>query len=566
MNISRIIIGSVILAVPVTTVAQSLSDATGKTENERFEAAAADFRALIAKEPNKAENYFYFGENYFKNSDLDSALLMYQKAAEVQATNPLGYVGIGKVLLWQGKETEANTNLFKAKTLGPKNAVSLMKIGEAYTIAPNNKNLAEAVKLLTDAIKHDGKNPEPHILMGDALLEQNPTDGGPAIKEYEKAAELDKKSVKAILRIGKLYQRGRSYDLAMDYYKKAEAIDATFAPAYREKAELWHKAGKDDKAIENYKKYLELNNSLAARDRYASFLFLNKQYKEAVSEIEAIQQKDKSSPYLYRILGYAYCELGDKADKDAYTKGLSAINTFFDKTGGKNFKYIADDYKYKGLLMARGGNDSLGVLEIEKAIAMDPAANCELNGEIGKVFVKSKKYDKAIPYFEKKGACAKGLNGQDYFEYGRAYYYLGGAREKEAAEIKDAATKAKKELEAKEYFVKADTCFSKLCQSNTSFATAYFWRGRSNIHIDAKDELGLAKPHYEKGLSLVKPEERASGSNKSNVIEACLYLGSHYAFSKEKDIAKAKEYFTIVKDLDPNNKAQKDFFASPAAK
>jgi len=45
------------------------------------------------------------------------------------------------------------------------------------------------------------------------------------------------------LRAGKLYQRGRNYQLALDLYKKAEGIDPTFAPAYREKAELYHLAG-----------------------------------------------------------------------------------------------------------------------------------------------------------------------------------------------------------------------------------------------------------------------------------------------------------------------------------
>ncbi len=557
MKMRKIVYTGVLSLTLVMSQAQTLNEAISKTENERFEAAAADFRSLISKDPAKGDNYFYFGENYFKHSDLDSAMLMYKKGAEVQATNPLNYVGIGKVLLYEGKETDANTNLYKAKALAPKNGIVLMKIAEAFTNAPQYKNLPKAVELLNEAIKYESKNPEAYILLGDALLEQSPTDGGPAIKQYEKAADLDKKSVKAILRIGKLYQRGRSYDLAMDYYKKAEAIDATFAPAYREKAELWHRAGKDDKAIENYKKYLELNNSLAARDRYASFLFLNKQYKEAVSEIETIQQKDQSSPYLYRILGYAYCELGDKTDKDAYAKGLAAINLFFTKTDGKNFKYIADDYKYKGLLMARGGNDSLGVLEIEKAISMDPVANCELSGEIGKIYVKAKKYEKSIPYFEKKGLCPKGLNGQDYFDYGRAYYYLGAAKQKESADTKEVPVKQKKEIEAKELFVKADTCFSKLCQSSPAFATAYFWRAKANLQLDLKNELWLAKPHYEKALSLVKPEERGNGSNKTNVIDACEYLS--YCYLQQKDKVKAKEYVDVLTLVDPANKKLKGF-------
>ena len=79
---------------------------------------------------------------------------------------------------------------------------------------------------------------------------------------------------------------------------------------------------------------------------------------------------------------------------------------------------------------------------------------------------------------------------------------------------------------------------------------------------DLKNEKWLAKPHYEKALTLVKPEERAGV--KLNVIEACEYLGYHYLVMK--DNAKAKEYFTIVRDLDATNKKQIEFFKSPAGK
>ena len=525
-------ISLILIGLGTIAKTQTLQEAINKTENEMFEVAAIDFKNLIAKEPTKGNNYFYYGENYFYNDDLDSALIQFKKGAEVDPTNALPYVGIGKILLWQGKEADANTNLFKAKTLGPKNGNVMMELGEAYTNAPNLKNLPEAIKLLNDAIKLDAKNPEGYILLGDALLEQNPTDGSPAIKQYEKAAELNKNSVKAILRIGKLYQRGKNFNLALDYYKKAEEIDAKFAPAYREKAELYAKANQYAKAVENYRKYLELNNSIIARDRYAQFLFMNKNYADAVKEIQEVQIKDDSSPYLHRILGYAYYELGDKTEKEAYVKGLNAINTFFTKTEGKNFKYIANDFKYKGLLLAKTGNDSLGILEIQKAIDMDPA-NCDLNSDIGKILVKAKKYDKAIIAFEKKATCPKGLNGQDYFDLGRAYFF--GPKD----------------------FVKADTCFSKLAQANQTFAAAYFYRGKANVQLDPKNEKWAAKPHYEKALGLVKPEERGSASNKANVIEACEYLGYYYVVVK--DNAKAKEYFEIIKGLDANNKKANDF-------
>jgi tetratricopeptide (TPR) repeat protein len=549
-----------VLAAVATTFcaqAQNLQEAITKTENERFEAAAADFKALLAKDPGKGDYYFYYGENFYKNDNPDSAMIMYKKGSEAQPTNPLNFIGIGKVLLSQGKDQDANTNLFKGKTLGAKNATAYMKLAEVYINAPAPyKNLIEANKLLTDAMKWESKNPEAHILMGDALLEQNPTDGGPAIKEYDKALELNPKSPKAILREGKLWSRARNYNLALESYKKAIGIDPTFAPAYREIAEIYHLAGQHEKALEMIKKYLELNQSSpSAHKRYASFLFLNKNYADAVKEIEDIVKKDPNDCYMWRLLGYAYSELGNAGDKEAYTKGLDAINKFFACAEGKNFKYIPDDYKYKGVLLGKTGQDSLGAVEIEKAITQDPVKNCELYGEIGRIYTKAKKYEKAIDAYEKKEACpgGKGLNAQDNFELGRDYFSFAGMKVKE-----------KKETEAMPLFVKADTAFAHLVQLSPNFPTGYFWRGRTNSWLDQGNEKGLAFPYYDKYVNMIKPEERATAANKFNVIEAYEYLGYYYL--KKKENAKAKECFTIVKEIDPNNQKAKDFFKSPEGK
>jgi len=516
--------------------AQSLQDAITKTENERFDLAAADFRQLIAKDPAKGDNYFYYGENFFKNNNPDSALIIYKKGADAQPTNALNFVGIGKVLLLQGKDADANTNLFKAKTLAGKNTNQLTELADAYINAPaTSRNPTQAITILDEALKYDSKNAEAHILKGDALDMLHPTEGAPAIKEYEEAQKLNPKSPKAVLRQGKLWNRAHNYQLALDKYKEAIKIDPTFAPAYIEQAELYHRANQDNNALDAIKKYLELNgNSSYANGRYASFLFESKQYPEAIKQIEAIQQKDTSDAYLDRILGYSYDEMGNKTDTAAYTKGSKAINRFFRKTSGKNFNYIADDYKHKGLLLSKSGKDSLGVLELQKAIDLDPTKNCDLYSEIGKIWMKSKKYDKAIVAFEKKPSCGKTLTGQDYYDLGRAYYY--GPKD----------------------FVKADTSFAGLVQSNPTYPLGYFWRAKASVQIDSKNEKWLAKPFYEKALEIVKPEERVA--NKTNVIEACSYLGYYYV--KMKDNEKAKPYWTIVKELDPNNEKANAFFKS----
>ena len=77
----------IIFVLPVfltsfSLMSQTLKEIVSKTENENFDAAAINFRTLIALEPNKGENYFFFGENYFNKGDIDSANYFYLKGSK----------------------------------------------------------------------------------------------------------------------------------------------------------------------------------------------------------------------------------------------------------------------------------------------------------------------------------------------------------------------------------------------------------------------------------------------------------------------------------------------------
>ncbi len=545
---------------------QTLQESITRTDNENFEIAASQFRSLIAKEPGKGDFYFYYGENFYKSGDIDSANVMYTKGVEVNATNPLNYVGLGKVLLSQGKLNEAKAQFFKATTLGAnKNAEVLRKVAEAW-LATDSKSPDDALTLINTAIKLEPKNPENYIILGDAQLEKNPTDGSAPVKSYQMATTLNSKSTRGILREGKLYQRGRNYQLALDYYKKAIGIDPSYAPAYREIAELYFLAGQPAKSIENWKKYIELNNSDYAHYRFMSALFANKQYSEAVAEYEMLKKSNFDNLYLERLAAYSYAEMGNKPDTAAYTKGLGAINRFFSKAG-PTFKYIANDYKYKGILLAKSGKDSLGMIEMNKAIGMDSSIAGDVYTTMAGLAVKGKKYDKVALYLEKKAKGSyKNLNANDCFDLGKAYYFLAAAKQKEVNEAREALAKKKKptdspELSAKDeeitsLFSKADSSFKQLSVLNPSWPWAYTWRGRVNASLDPKALKDSTKTYYEKVIALVKPEER-SGTYKANLIEAYEYLGYYYV--TKKDDAKAKENWILVKELDPSNEKANNY-------
>lgn len=508
---------ALVLGISASVQAQTLMDAIKMTGNEQYESATGVYKKLLAADPANGDIYYYYGENLFQSEKMDSAKKMFEKGMELNPTNMINYVGLGKVLWNQNKQQEANTNFHKARELTKsKDARILLKIADVY-IHSDVKELEKATELLNICAKLEPNNPEVYLLTGDIFLERN--DGSKAVENFNKAADLNKSSVTAVLRLGQLYGRARNYNLAFEYYEKANAIDANFAPAYREKAELLYRAGKYDLAVENYKKYLQLNNDFGARVRYASFLYLSKNYTEAINEINNILTKDKNNAIMYRLRAYSYYE------NKEYEKGMKDIESFFSLAIDNNTKIIASDYEYHGKLISKMGNDSLGVLKMEQALEIDPSRT-DMYGEIGAIYYKSKKYPKAIWYFEKEIASTPNAGATQYRNLGMAYYGNGE-------------------------YEKADNSFKKITELRPELVIGYYQRARANVKLDPEMKSALAKPYYEKVIEVGLAE---AAKNKKELAEAYEYLGFYY-FDKDKVLS--KENYKKVLEIDANNEKAK---------
>ncbi len=517
---------------------QTLDEAVKKTENERFDLAGENFRALILKEPTRADYYFYYGENACKHDDLDSANIIWKKGSEVDPLNPLNYVGLGKYLWFKGDTTSANVFISKAFTLTKnKNTEVMRQVASIYIETPKYKKLDAAISLLEKSIKLDPKNPDAFLLLGDALNEKTPENGSPAIKNYNLALELNPKSPKAIVRTAKLYQRAKNYELANSKYKEAQLLDPTYAPAYRENAELNMRFDQSSKAIENWKKYLALNNNTESRYRYATSLFSGKKYCEAIPELLTVQNNGFNNYYIERMLTYSYFECTENDLKTNYLKGIESSDKFFKIVPSD--KILATDYKYKGLLLSKNGSDSLAIIELEKAYTLDIDKNFELMGDVAKMYSKAKKYNEAIiAYNLKSKGSFLNLTVAELNDLGKSYYWG----------LKD--------------YKLADSCYAGVNLRSPTYAPAYLWRARSKYNLDTEKK-GLAKDYFIKYIELLTPEEFNAPANKKSIIEAAKYLGDYFVNSKEgKDIDQAKIYWEKVKLLDPTDKQAAVFFST----
>jgi tetratricopeptide (TPR) repeat protein len=510
-----------LMAISGFAYSQTLQQAISLTKNEEFDKADKAFKALIMAQPANGDNYFYEGENFFNWGLMDSAKAAYQKGISMNATNALNYTGLGKIQWYAGDSKDALDNFYKAKVISKsKDATVLAKIAEAYINAPN-KDIRSAIDLLTQALQIDPNNADICIDMGDAYLAQN--DGSNAVTYYDKATSINPKSVVGILRLGQLYGRARNYDLSFQYFKKATDVDSTFAPAYREKAEMLYSAQRYDEAIAQYKKYLQLNNALDARARYASFLYLAKKYKESIIEIQAIMMKDSSNAILYRIIAYSQYETGD------YKNGLTNINKFFAKAPKSNIKLLPSDYGYQGKLLSKNGQDSLAIVIMKKALDQDPDQAADLTSQIANIYFKDGNYPMAVMYFDKRTKLPQ-PTVNDYNALGRAAY-------------------------SNKQYAKGDSAFAIICKYMPDLPLGYLWRAYCNSGIDSTGSQGLAKPFYEQYISKAAKD---SLKNKDGLINAYDYLGSYYI--SQKDFDKAEYEYHKTQELDPNDDKAKKFF------
>ncbi|HEU4718441.1 MAG TPA: hypothetical protein VFU15_11430, partial [Bacteroidia bacterium] len=202
--------------------AQTLQDAIRYTESEQYEKAKAVLKKLVAADPNNGDNYFYFGDLMLKEESPDSAFILFKKGTDINPTNPLTHVGLGRYYMYQGKNTEGQQELTNAKSLvqataGKKDmgmtpkrqALIDLEIAETYIWAPT-PDIQQALDLIATAEKLDKDNPEVYLQRGDALYKKDPVNGSPANAAYIIAAQKDPKSCKAYLRMGDIIANGQN--------------------------------------------------------------------------------------------------------------------------------------------------------------------------------------------------------------------------------------------------------------------------------------------------------------------------------------------------------------------
>lgn len=521
----KLILTAATAFLSVVLFGQTLQDAQKLIDNESyFKAKQTLYKVLAAGTELKPDVYYYLGNAYLKDDDVDSAKLFYKQVFNPDTRTPLGYLANGRLALLNKNTVEAKQNFDRALQITKmKNANIYYEIGDAY-FKPNIIDLQAAITNFEAAYNLDSKNTSILLELGDAYLENSANDpsmGGKAMNKYESASEINKSLPLAWIKIGRLSMRGRIYDQAIDAFDKALAIDPSYAVIYKELGEAYYYTKQFDKMLTNFKKYVALSpGDLKAQTTILEIYARNKEWDKVVDEANNALKNNPDNPLFLRYIFYGDYEL--KRYKDGYD-----VMTKYMQMPGVTPK--PTDYIYAARLASQMNDTTAAFNYFNTALAND-STNCDLLSEFAKTLFLSRNYTAAISQYEKKkAACGDQLSSLEVYYLGRAYY-------------------------SNNDFVKADTTFAEFAERNPTSPDGYFWRARSNVQIGKPEDFN-AYPFYQKYIDV-------AGSNpekyKSNLTEAYLYLGV-YSLEKGKDKAKAKEYFNKVLELDPNDANAAEF-------
>ena len=515
----------VTLLLSSTMKAQTIEEGKKFMYYEKYQSAKNVFQKLLAITPVSPEAVYWMGIAMMAGGDyspkaLNEAKELYRKALEANSNSALLIVAMGNIELREGKPQDARNRFETALSLSQnKDLEVLAAVGMANSDFDNKfadpTYGIEKLKIATTLKKF--KDPAVYVYMGDAykiLL-----DGGNAQISYQSALTIDPNYVRALYRIGKIYQTQGSgqEEIYMKYFNDAIEKDPAFAPVYKNLSDLYYNidvtksAGYLDKYLSNADDDPK-NCYYRASMKYAQGLF-----KEAITlASQCIAAGTTPYPKLFGIQGYAYNRLGDS---------LSAKAAF------ENYILKADqtqigsgDYAtYASVLFKLPGNDSLAGVYIDKAVQLDTLESSKVAylKTTSLYFENQKNYKVAADWYAKILTVKKVPTAFDLNTAGLKYFRSGN-------------------------YTSSIDIFSQSSKKYPEDVYGYYMTGKAYWAIDTTMEQGLANPAFQKVIEVGLADKV---KNKAQLIVSYKYFVAYFANIK-KDKATAIAYCDSVLVID----------------
>lgn len=488
-------------------------------------------RTLNDASTDKALANYYLGRVALAKGDKAKAKAYFDKGLSINPDNAFNYVGVGALELLNGNADAAADHFKQAQNLAKKNAEVTVAIARSYYNADPVKYAKEIDKNMTKARK-DSKNQDPsiYVLEGDMLIDQQ--NYGDAAGRYESAITFDANNPEGYVKYANAYFFVNK-DFAIKKLEEYLANHPESAMAQRELAEKYFQADRWRAASELYGKYIQNPNHFPEdKARYSVLLYWGNKYDQSKKVAQEILANDPSNFLMQRMVF-----LNDAALKN-YDAAAAEADKFINNHPDGRFS--ANDFTTYYDVLIELGQDSLAVIQYEKAVNLEPE-NVDLISGLSSAYTKVKDYPKAADTYATYLNKLEEPKSNDYFDAARRYLNA------------SATFAAEDSVLRKEYSEKGIEYIDKTIERATPNPTLYQFKARlyiagNNNHVNQE-----AIDTYNQMLALLDQDpankDPKNPNNKLKLYEEAARFNYAFCGTVLKDKEKTAEAAKTLKEI-----------------
>ncbi len=492
-------------------------------------------RTLNDGSTDKSLAYYYLGQIAVHDKDMSAAKSYFDKGVAANPDNGFNYVGLGTLDLKNGDAKAAKGQFDMAKSKAKKDAAILTAIARAYYNADPVGYAKEVEKFLNDAYKANKLSPAIFIMRGDMELDQDKV--GDAAANYENAIYNDPTSAEAYVKYANAYIKVNP-EFAINKLKELNEKVPNSALAQRELAEKYYDNEQLTMAAKQYGDYIKNPNHFKEdEERYAQLLFFGQNYDESYNLASSILAQDPNASRMKRLLFL------NRAAQERNEEALAQAKEFFamDVTKDNN-RFTANDYTTYGELLHKLGQDSLSVIQYEKAVEANPE-KADLLKSLSSAYSSAKNYDGALEAFKRF------IDNGDYVTNDLVTL---ASRYQNVAATAEPGSDKKTEAIGKAI----ETIDMVIAKVPDNFIPV---RNRARMmlvkHDNQPSEEMVAE--YQKVLTMLDADPANLQKRVNDYKEAYSQIASYYISTRDNETAKT--YYLKLLELDPTNDALREY-------
>lgn len=457
--------------------------------------AVTQFNLALKAGQKPAEVEYYLGAIAFAKGDMQEAVKHLEESVRIDDENSDALRTLASAHLASKNPQAALRHIQRAAKLVQKVPAAIGPVSAVYGKALLAvDSVDKAIVELSKAKETVVDDPSIYETLGDAFVKQNVTPM--VVMNYQKAIELDPKSIPRRLKLASVYEKDRKYSDAVRQFDEIIKVDSTIAEAHQMKGAIFVRAGSTSKSrAEGARYFSQAIPSLATYTRmrpkdvassvmYTTALFGAAQYAGAIKEGQRALKHDSSNVEVWHMVAKSQVETGAHSDAVASYMALKRRNAL-----------KAEDQGDYGTSLEKLGRLDEAIAALQEAVKID-SANGDAYNSLGVILMRKKEWLRAGEMFEKRIA----IDNKAYSAY------LNGAVSF---------------MQVKEW-PRARALLMQLVAARPEYITGRLWLARYYTFVDSLDQ---AKGEYDQVLKLISesPEKY-----KKEAGETHFMIGQYY--------------------------------------